>query len=256
MTETSILPGAAPSTDSGIDMVPPGTGADESEGGSNRRRLLILGAVAGLIVLAAAGYLLLHKSSPSTKVLTPPPTSTTVPQHASQPSGTKQSTPKGKANSGKPTSLPKVAKHASVRDPFVPLVIAPVATSGGASSTTTVTAPTGTTPVTQPTTGTTPVTQPTTGTTTTTPGNGGKTAGSPLWIQLMRTHGRRAIFKVGYAHHKFRRYSVQAPTATSERGTVFDKVFALIGIQNGQVTLQIGDATPFDLTRGIAHNVV
>jgi hypothetical protein len=37
---------------------------------------------------------------------------------------------------------------------------------------------------------------------------------------------------------------------------VFDKVFALIGIQRGVATIQIGDATPFDLTTGIAHSVV
>jgi hypothetical protein len=243
MTETSILSGAAPSTDAGIDMVPPGTGSDESEGG-NRRRLLILGAIAGVIVLAAAAYMLLHKSS-STPTAAPPVPSTTVVHHAAPPK-----TPKGKGHGGKSTSLPKKANHATVRDPFLALVTAPVQTTGGAASTTTVTAPTA------PTTGTTPVVTPTTGTTTTTPTKGGgKTAGAPLWIQLTRTHGQAATFKVGYAHHKFRLFDVQAPTPTSNSGTVFDKVFALIGVQNGQATLQIGDATPFDLSEGLSHVV-
>jgi hypothetical protein len=241
MTETSILPGAAPSTDAGLDMVPPGPPSDEPEGG-NRRRLLILGAIAGVIVLAAAAYMLLHKSSSSPTVASPV-TSTGVVHHAT-PKAPKP--PNRKGHAGKGTSLPKKAKHQTVRDPFEALVTLPVQTTGGATSTTTVPAPTtstGTTPV---------VTPPTTGTTTK---GSGKTAGGPQWIQLTGTHGQTAIFKVGYAHHKFRLFDVDAPKPSSNTGTVFDKIFALIGVQNGQATLQIGDATPFDLTMGVAHVV-
>jgi hypothetical protein len=242
MTETSILPGAEPSTDEGVDMVPPGTGPEEPDDG-HRRRLMIIGAIAGVIVLAAAAYMLLHKS-PSTPAPFVPRSGavhTTTPSHAPKPS-------KGNGN---PKTLPKKANHPTVRDPFNPLLLAPVATNGAPASTTKVTAPT-TAPV--PTTGTAPVPQPT-APTTTTPGSGNPANGSPLWIELMKTRGRSAVFDVGYAHHSFRKFVVQAPKATSQHGTVFDKVFALIGVQNGQVTLQIGDATPFDLAKGVSHTV-
>ena len=227
MTETSILPGAEPSTDEGVDMVPPGTGPEESDGG-HRRRLMIIGAIAGVIVLAAAAYMLLHKS-PSTPAPFVPRSGavhTTTPSHAPKPS-------KGNGN---PKTLPKKANHPTVRDPFDPLILAPVTTNGA------------------PTTGTAPVPQPT-APTTTTPGSGNPANGSPIWIELMKTRGRSAVFDVGYAHHSFRKFVVQAPKATSQHGTVFDKVFALIGVQNGQVTLQIGDATPFDLAKGVSHTV-
>jgi hypothetical protein len=112
-----------------------------------------------------------------------------------------------------------------------------------------------TNPSTAPTTGTgtSPVTTPTTPTTTTT--GTGKTSGGPQWIQLMSVHGQDATFNVGYAHHKFRRFTVSAPKAGSTTGTVFDKIFALIGVQSGEATVQIGDGTPFDLETGISHTV-
>jgi hypothetical protein len=252
MTETSILPGAVPSSDAGIDMVPPGPGGDESEGGgANRRRLLILGTIAGIIVLAAAAYLLLHKSPSST----PAASSQAVPsvvQTAVPPTTPKA--PKGKTSGAKPTSLPKVAKHATIRDPFAALVNPPVQTNGAPASTTTVSAapsaPATAPPVviapTAPTTPAPPVTSPP-------PTN--PAAGNPLSIQLTKTHGQFATFKVVYAHHKFRLFNVQAPKPTSNTGTIFGKVFSLIGVQNGDATLQIGDATPFDLTKGVSHTV-
>jgi hypothetical protein len=272
MSETSILPGAAPSTDSGIDMVPPGTGFDETEGG-DRRRIVILGGVVGAVVIAAAAFLFLHKGSSTDSNATFTPHSTSAPgtptHTGGKPSVGKPSGSKGHPGNhhpgnhhpGKPATLPKKAKNATVRDPFEALVQPPVATSGNAESTTTVNAPGGgtdtthgdgttTTPVTQP---TEPVTQPTQPTTTTT--GGGKTVGAPLWIQLTKVNSDKATFKVGYAHHKFRRFVVQAPKSSAQRGTVFDKIFALIGIQNGQVTIQIGDDTPFDLTKGVSHVV-
>jgi hypothetical protein len=81
-------------------------------------------------------------------------------------------------------------------------------------------------------------------------------AGQPLWIRLVSTNGdKSATFDVGYPHHKFHRFKVLAPPPSATRGTVFDKVFALLGIQSGTVTMQIGDATPFDLSTGVAHSV-
>jgi hypothetical protein len=259
MTETSILPGAAPATDSGIDMVPPGTGVEESDSGSNRRNLMILGAIAGVIVLAAAAFMLLHKSSPAAQPFVPHSAagapSNPAPAHSAKPGA--NGSGHGNSNGGKPATLPKKAKHSAVRDPFAALVLAPVQTSGDASSTTTVTAPSAA--PSQPPVGTVPtepVIQPTDGgTQTTTPGNGGKTTGAPLSIQLKGVTGQKATFDVFYAHHKFRKFVVEAPRPSSQRGTVFDKIFALIGIQNGQVTIQIGDDTPFDLSTGISHAV-
>jgi hypothetical protein len=251
MSETSILPGAGNPTDAGIGAEPPDSDVEDTDGGS-RRRLMILGAIAGVIVLAAVAYLLLHKSSPAT-VATP------VPPTAVQSTAPKAHSGSKATHKGSPSTLPKVAKQAAVRDPFTPLVVAPIATGDAPASSTKVTNPTGTStpPATTVTTtgGTNPVTvqpQPTASSTTT--GNG-HTAGSPQWIQLMKVHGQTATFDVGYAHHKFRRFIVSAPKADSAQGTVFDKIFALIGVQNGEATVQIGDATPFDLETGISHTV-
>jgi hypothetical protein len=254
MTETSIL---APSTDSGIDMVPPGTGVDESEGG-DRRRLMIIGGIAGLLIVIVAAYLLLHKGSSSTDdSFVPQSTHPATSTQSNPTTGAAKATDNGSSKAGgshatAPTTLPKKAHRPQVRDPFKPLVTAPVTDGGGATTTTTVDAtnPTGTT-----TDGTTPtgVTLPPAPTTTTT--GHGTVSGSPLWVQLMKVNGDRATFRVGYAHHKYSTFNVQAPKATSQQGTVFDQVFALVGIQGGQVTIQIGDDTPFDLTKGISHAV-
>jgi hypothetical protein len=238
MTETPILPGGATATDDGVGMLPTHPDVDGSDGdGGNRRRLLILGAVAGAIILAAAAYLLFHKGSSST------PGATVVPHGVvSAPAKTHSA---GKTHKGTTTTLPKVAKHQAARDPFLPLITAPVSTGGTtpvSSSTVPATSPTPSTPVTTPT----PTPSPTTST-------GTGTSGGPLWIQLTGASGKTATFKVGYAHHKFRQYTVQAPKASSDQGTVFDKIFALISVQDGEATVQIGDAAPFILTTGVSH---
>lgn len=255
MSDTSILPGAGPSTESDVDMVPPGTGFDESETGGDRRRILIIGAVAGVIVLAVAAYMLLRGGSSSS-------TQTFVPTHAG---GTAQSAPpssgqggsaNGNGNGGKSPTLPKKAKQQAVRDPFRALVVAPVTTDGAPTSTTTVKAPktapstVPSTTSTAPTTPVAPVSPPPSGTS-----SAPTTGGGPQWIQLKRVHGRTAVFDVGYRHHKFRRFAVQAPPAGSQQGTLFDKIFALIGVQNHGATVQIGDDTPFDLSKGVSHVV-
>jgi hypothetical protein len=261
MSETSILPGAAPA-DSGLDIAPPGTGpADDGEGGGDRRRLLVLvGAVFGVIILGAAAFLLLHKGGSSSDNSTFVPHSITP--AGSTPNGTTPTkAPSGSGNNSghQPKTLPKKAKNNNVRDPFKALVLAPVDTSGGAQSTTTVT-PASTEPTAPDTQPTAPVdTNPSTAPSSTPPSTSthgsGKTSGPPLWLQLMGVHGQKATFKVGYSHHKFRKFVVGAPEATDAAGTVFDKVFALIGVQNGQATVQIGDDTPFDLTKGVSHVV-
>jgi hypothetical protein len=241
MTETPIMSGGATATDDGVGMLSgPPDGDDFDGSGANRRRLLILGTIAGVIILAAAAYLLLHKS-PST------PTATVVPRgivhSAPAKAKTTTKTPPKKVVT---TKLPKVAKHPTVRDPFLALVTVPVQTSGSAASSTTVSAPS-----TAPTTGTQPVVTPTTGPSTTT--GSGKTSGGPLWIQLISANSTTAHFKVGYAHSKFRNFTVQAPTATSDQATIFAKIFALIAVQNGEATVQIGDGAPFILTLGVSH---
>jgi hypothetical protein len=252
MSDTSILPGAAPSTESDVDMVPPGTGVEESESGGDRRRILIIGAIAGAIVLIVAAYMLLHGgSSSSTQSFVPVHPAGAAPSAAPNPSHGGS----GNGNDGKTPTLPKKAKHQSVRDPFKALVTAPVSTDTGPTTTTTVKAPK-TVPTTAPSAPTSsvgptsPVSPPPSGTS-----SPPTTGAGPQWIQLKRIHGRTAVLDVGYRHHKFRRYAVQAPPAGSQQGTVFDKIFALIGIQNSTATIQIGDDTPFDLNKGVSHVV-
>ena len=215
--------------------------------GGNRRRLLIIGAVAGAVILAAAAYLLLHKSSSSTPTSGAVPRGVVVVHHTPPAKAHAAAKSVKKTNGHRGRRSPRAQPS---RDPFAPLVTAPVTTTGGASllhdrHRTDDRAPTA------PSTGTQPVTTPTSGTTTTT--GTGKTSGGPLWIQLTSASGQTAHFKVGYAHHKFRNFTVQAPKATSDQGTVFAKVFALISVQNGEATIQIGDGAPFILTTGVSH---
>jgi hypothetical protein len=241
MTETSTISPGSTSTDDGAGMLPMQPDSDGTDGG-NRRRLLILGAVAGVIVLAAVAYLLLHKGSSSSPSATVVPHGTVASAPATKPSA---ATTTHKTTTTK--SLPKNAKHQLARDPFIPLITAPVSTSGGAVSSTTV--PAGSSPSTAPSTGaSSPSPNPSSSGKTS-----GKTTGGPLWIQLTGTTASTATFKVGYSHHKFRRFTVQAPKASSDQGTVFAKIFALISVQNGEATVQIGDAAPFILTTGVAH---
>ena len=159
-----------------------------------------------------------------------------------------------------------MGRHANAgRDPFKPLVAAPVTGGSDAGNQTVSGNPTSGTPSTAPTSGT-PVTNPSSPTSPvvvsppTSPSQGGAptngTTGTPLSIQLLSTKGEKtAVFRVDYAHHRFRKFTVKAPSASSTTGTVFDKEFALIGIQDGSVTVQVGDATPFDMSRGMAFPV-
>jgi hypothetical protein len=235
MSDTSILPGLGREA---VDPDPnvPASDAD-SVGGDNRRKLLMAGAGAGVIIVGAAAFFLLHGGGSSTPDTLAPVPHGVVSHKAAAATKTKPGS----------TTLPKVDKHRIVRDPFAPIITAPVATTGSASSTTV--SATSTSPATSTTT-TTPVTTTTTPVTTTS----NAPAGSPIWIELVKTNGdKTATFKVGYRHHQFRQFTVSAPAPSADKGTVFDKEFALIGVQNGQATLQVGDATPFDLAKGVAH---
>jgi hypothetical protein len=238
MTETSILPvtsdeGQPPSYDS----QPPD---EDGAAGANRRKLLMAGGVVGAVVIAAAAFFLLHGGGSTT------PTATVVPHGTPRASAPPTKT---HTTGGKVTTLPKKAKAQVGRNPFVPLFVAPSAATGTAvGSTTTVTAPT---PVsTSP---TAPVTTPPVAPVTTAPPSG---LGSPTFLQLLSTDGAKsATFKVGYSHHRFKKYVVMAPTGSTSSGTVFDTEFALLGIQDGQATVQIGDGTPFDLSKGVVRHV-
>jgi hypothetical protein len=252
MSETSILPGAESATDSGSDGTQPPFESDEGQS-EKRRRLILLGAVLGAVLVAVAAYLLLHGGSSSTPTAAVPQgTPNSAAPAPSSPTGNGNKAHGNKPTGGGTTKLPKKVKQSSIRDPFAALVSAPQQSGGNAASTTTVTSG-GSTDTTGTSTGTTPVTSPTTGTTTTT--GSGKTGNSPHWIQLMGIHNGMATFDVGYKHHKFRRFHVQPPANHSTQGTVFDKIFALIAIHQGQVSLQIGDQAPFQLATGVAHAV-
>lgn len=257
MTDTSIFPSADTAVDPGGPGLPPEEDFD-SEGNGNRRNLMIIGGVVAVIVIVAAAFLLLHKSgggsSPSTGAVprgTPP--ASTAPSTSTSSNSTHA---KGSKGSGV-TTLPKKSHTKLVRDPFKPLVSAPVnaSSSNQVSNTTVSPAPTTTSVSVSPTAPVIIPTQPSQGGAPTT-GTGGKTTvGAPVGIQLVRTSGDKwAVFDVFYVNHKFRRFKVLAPKPTSARGTVFDKEFALLGIQDGSVTIQEGDGTPFDLQKGVSHS--
>jgi hypothetical protein len=244
MTENSIF-GTSPD-----DSQPPnGDHEDPDDGGAagaNRRKLFIAGGVAGVAVLAIAAFMLLHGGSSTSNTAAtgavPHGTVKTPAVAASAPSsaGTKK------------TRLPKKGKVQAGRDPFAALYTAPVTTGTAVGTTTTVGStpapdPTTSAPVTGPTSTPVPVpTSPTVG-----------PLGAPTYVQLLSTKGTQsATFRVGYAHHKFKQFAVEAPAADSSTGTVFANDFALIKVKSGHIaTVQIGDGPPFDLGEGVARQV-
>ena len=234
MSDASILP----ASDGGTPLPPD---FDEG-GGDDRRRLMIVGGIAAVVLVLIVGYLLFHGGGPSNDNLGPvtrgtPPAALTSPTPAASPSAS----PTGGPGAG--TKLPKRTHVVFARDPFKPLIVVPttgvgigsVNVNGSGGSGGGFTFPSG-------------------------GAAGGAPAvsaadGPPLWIELIRTSGSAAVFDVGYAHGKKFRFDVTAPAPTSVQGTVFDGEFALLGIQNGEVTVQVGDATPFDLHPGVSHPV-
>jgi hypothetical protein len=242
MTDTGILPTQA---------APPGTppSFDDEGGDDDRRRLMVIAGAVGLVVVLIAAYFLLKGGGDDAASSAPIPRGTphsaaSAPAAGDDEAGTtgkggKSDGKGGKAHAG--AVLPKKSHTRLARDPFKPLVTVPV------------------------------VEEPTGGTTTTVSGGkpgassgGGATApaegvvpsGAPSAIRLVSIKGHTsAVFDVTFAKHKTFRFDVAAPKADSATGTVFAKVFALLGIQGGEVTLQVGDDTPFDLKVGATHAV-
>jgi hypothetical protein len=269
MTESSILPGGVPGGGGGGVGVPTPYGFDDEPGGGDRRRLMILGGIAGVVVLLLAAYLLLHgsgggSSNDSSTGLVPRGT----PNAAVSPSPSSTSGGNGTKPQQSPgTKLPPKSHTRLARDPFKALFSTAPPSAGGGAATGTDTGETGTggAPVTVTTVGPEPVTS--TGTVipggpseggTPSSGTGGVTTqGDPIWVELISTNGvKDAVFDVGYQAHKFRRFTVSAPAAGSTAGTIFDDEFSLLSIQGRQVTLQVGDDTPFDLHEGVEHELV
>jgi hypothetical protein len=247
MTDTSILPGAAlPTADVGQPL-PPDL-ADEAAGDDRRRLLIIAGAVLALILVVAAYFMLRGGGSSSSSpaagaVPRGTPQAATSPGTASGGAGSSGSGAPAKSGHGAAgTVLPPKSHTQLARDPFKALVAAPQA-GGSVVGSTTVAPAQGTSPGTAP----------------TSPSQGGAPSaslGAPQAIRLIRVHGTKdAVFDVTYSHHKVFRYDVIAPSASSSRGTVFGNDFALLGIQGRDATVQVGDATPFDLAVGSSHTV-
>lgn len=230
---------------------------DDAVDSANRRKLAIVGAVAAVLVVFVAAFFLLKGNGSSNNAATIPP-------HVVPPASS--GTTAGTGAAAKPAAavhLPKAYTGNVGRDPFKALYVQPQPKSGGAgggtTTTTTVATTPGTTPVTVPasttngtTTGTTGSTPPATGTTT---GTGLSADYVPVWVELVKVNGTSsATFTVGYTNGKRSRSvtyaNVAAPTGVR---TVFAKVFSLLSIQNGTATVQVGDGTPFDLTKGFSN---
>jgi hypothetical protein len=237
MTETSILPVSSDNAQ------PPGDYQDPDDGGAagaNRRKLFIAGGVAGVAVLAVAAFMLLHGGSSATPGAAVVPHGTVKPAVSAAPSS---------VGGGHKTKLPKKSHVQAGRNPFTPLFVQPVAGGTAVGGTTTVTsAPsTGTS---APPVGATPTPTPTQ----TTPTSG--PLGTPVYLQLLSSKGSKsAVFRVGYHHHKFKQFAVQAPAAGASSATVFANDFALLSVKNGVANVQIGDGPPFDLPTGVARQI-
>jgi hypothetical protein len=110
-------------------------GDDQKEsgfGGAERKRLIILGAVGGVLVLGAGGYFLLGSGSGDDSVATGP-----VVTHHATPKTSATSPPAAPKASASPTSVPTIQSALQTgRDPFAPLVVAPVATSSPSATST------------------------------------------------------------------------------------------------------------------------
>jgi hypothetical protein len=240
MTDQSILPGATLPPSGGNEVPYPDF---DEPGGDDRRRLFIVGGVVAVVLIVIVGFLLLHGGGGSSDDLggavprgTPPAAVTSPTPNASPAS----SPGTGKGSAG--TKLPKKTHTVLARDPFKPLII--VATTGTGLGSATVGGGSGgfSFPSGGASGGGTPTEVP-------------ASDGPPIWIELVHAGSSDATFDVGYAHGKKFRFDVPAPDPTSVQGTVFDEEFALLGIQDGGVTVQVGDATPFDLRPGVSHPV-
>ncbi|HVT65160.1 MAG TPA: hypothetical protein VHD81_08395 [Mycobacteriales bacterium] len=238
MTDTSILPTAA---DAGPAL--PGAPAPllDDEPGDDRRRLMVIaGVIVGVLILVVA-YFLLKGGGSSDDATGVVPRGT--PNAAAPPAPPVQGgSAKAGSNSGSGnkvgTKLPKTSDRRLARDPFKPLLVDNTA-AGGTDTSGSGTADGGAVP---PAANVTP------------PG----TPVSVRFVKVTSDSGGSAVaeFAVTYSRpHSVAIFDVAAPTAGSTEGTTFANVFALLGIQGGVVTLQVGDDTPFDLKKGASHIV-
>jgi hypothetical protein len=211
---------------------------DEAADNGNRNKLLAVGAAAGVLVLLIVAFFLMKgggSTDPEFGVAPPPPPS-------SVDGGGKA------AVADKPVTLPKTYKNAVGRDPFKALYVAPEQVAPAEPTNTqpdTTTPPAVSVPPTIPTDGS--------STDTTAPPSASY---APVWVALESVQGTKsATFLVGYSNGKkakqVRFTNVVAPTRTLQ--TQFASVFALLSIQDGTVTVQFGDATPFDLAPGFGN---
>jgi hypothetical protein len=243
MSETSIFPGA--------DDESAAAPLDDVDGreGTDRRKLMMVGGAVGVVIVLVAAYFVLHKSSSPAPVA-----GAATPVVSTSPTATPAASHKAKIR-----KLPKVAKQGDVRDPFTALITAPVVTGNQPQSTTTVSSspnPTTSAPTPSTSDSSAPVVVISSPPSTAPP----VSESTPDWIQLMKVKGQVATFDVGYPNHKFKQFIVTAPKPTATTGTVFDKIFTLIGVESGEAsrelaTIQIGDASPFDLPTGVSHTI-
>ena len=226
---------------------------DDAVDNDNRRKLAIAGAVVAVLVVFVVAFFLMKGKGADNAA---------VPPHVTPPATTGAATTSTTAKAAKPVHLPKSYAGVVGRDPFKALYVAP--NDNGASKGSSTTTSNGSSSVTTtpgvPTTGSTTPTGTTTGTTTPTGTTTGTSAGPgpnyvPVWVELAKVHGTSsATFVVGYTNGKRSKTvsfaDIQAPTGVR---TVFAQVFSLLSIQNGTVTVQVGDGTPFDLVKGFSN---
>ena len=226
---------------------------DDAVDADNRRKLAIVGAVVAVLVVFVVAFFLMKGNGGNNAAAVPP--------HVVPPATTGAAQTGTAPAAGKPVHLPKSYAGVVGRDPFKALYAAPKDTGGGTGASTTTstggssvtTTPTVVTPGTTPTGTTTGTTTPTGTTTGTTAGPGPNYV--PVWVELVKVKGTSsATFVVGYTNGKRSKTvtyaGVQAPTGVR---TVFAQVFSLLSIQNGTATVQVGDGTPFDLTKGFSN---
>ncbi|HVW79673.1 MAG TPA: hypothetical protein VHB69_01875 [Mycobacteriales bacterium] len=243
MSDPSILPGSELPPESGGAPFPD----FDDEGGDDRRRLYLIGGGVAVVLVLIVGFLLLHGGGSSSNDLGAVPQGTPNASLVS-PSPNSSTGAGGSGKNAAGTKLPKKTHVLLARDPFKPLFVVPTAPAGGSGSATVGTANVGP--------GSGSFTFPSGGAS----GGGAPTQvpasyGPPIWIELIHAGSKDAVFDVGYAHGKKFRFDVTAPAPSAVQGTVFDEEFALLGIQDGSVTVQVGDATPFDLRPGVSHPV-
>lgn len=221
---------------------------EETADNGNRNKLLAVGAAAGVLVLLIVAFFLMKGGGTDTAMGVPPVIPGATDGGAKAPVA------------DKPVTLPKTYKDAVGRDPFKALYVAPVeapadpAAVGDGSQTGLPDVPDAPPVVSVPTdTGTNTDTGTDTGTDTTAPPSANY---APVWIALESVQGTKsATFLVGYSNGKRAKQvtfdDIVAPTRTLQ--TQFASVFALLSIQDGTVTVQFGDATPFDLAPGFGN---